>query len=299
MSNFSCPDKLNIKRLAVILLMFSSAAFAANEAPVKSSSKNYGVEKYIEHAKELFLQKLRKEALEEIEKARIFIKSKKDADTLDEKKRLFLDQYYSAESFQKYQEARIFNDTDRWNDCIRVVDLIANYDQTVKSVMLLKANCLKKSFQYDLLEKILFQLRQYDSTDIQLSLDMADVMILQKKIEGAGLILTQIKPVSSTDMEKHVLLRAKIFDLTSKTKEAIDLLREDQENYIDHVNVIYELSQMYLKKAANDWMARKYLALFVGRCKRMSAEELKLKELEDKCLKSQDAIVEIDKKLGV
>lgn len=111
--------------------------------------------------------------------------------------------------------------------------------------------------------------------------------------------LKKIEPKNSKQVERSIILKARILVASGQIDQAIDVLRKDHEAYLDHVEVIFELGMLYAQFDANLWPGRKTLSIFISRCKRMTPVELKTLNLDEKLVRAQTQLDLIDKKLGV
>ena len=208
MANFSKTYKLKLT-LALIWLLLSG--FATE----------------IEQSKTLMIQGNRKAAIELLDKAISKLKSPKEIAALADKRKLYLDQFISSEAFQLYQEAKLMNQADRFNDCVRELDKVALADQDGKQVLILRAQCLRGQNQMNAAEKILVQLAALDATDESVILDYIDLELSMNQLENAYQLIQ--KSQINKDSERFSVLKSKYFVLSNRTKEAIDVLRNDQE----------------------------------------------------------------------
>lgn len=248
--------------------------------------------------KTLLMQGKRKEAVDELDRARSRAKSGKEAQALLEKRKIFLEQFMTAESFQRYQGSRFHSKAKRWAECLKELDLAAQGDQDNRLVMSMRALCLKGSGQPDAAIKLYNVLWQLDPGDVASAMGLAEIALEQKRFEDGLQVLQSTPPATSADVERCAIFKARLLDGAGRFRDAVETLRVDQEKYIEHVQVIFELGSLYYKKPGSDWMARKYLTLFASRCRRIGTEELKERGMETQCRQAQEWAAELDKKLG-
>ena len=252
----------------------------------------------IEQAKTLLTQGRRREAVELLDKTKTKARKKYEHEALTGKRKLFLRQFLTADSFEKYQRAKMYLSSDRWIDCLKEIEAIQPGDQDNKLILVLKAECETDANLPERAEKTLGIIWQEEPDDVEAALQLATLYFDRKKSENSLQVLSKINPVLSEHVERTVILRSKLYVAAEKYSEAIMVLRDDQEKNIDHIGVIYELADAYMKKPGNDWLARKYFALFVTRCKRMKPDELKRRKLEKEYLKAQEMLTALEQKLS-
>lgn len=294
MSKILTLDKLKLvpNMIQLILLMVLITVYAYPSVPKEKISE-------IDQAKAFMVAGKRKEAIEVLDRIISKPKSQRESAAVLEKRKLFLDQFITNDAFQIFQEAKLMHQTERWSDCIKELDKIAVSDQDNKNVMSLRAKCLKSQKQLSDAEKILKLLVETDPSDEALLLDLVELYLLNNEPELANERLSKNQLSVIKDQERLAILKSKYYVATNRVKEAIDVLRNDQEKNLDHIYINYELGMLYYKKTTSDWMTRKYLSLFVSRTRKISAEELKLRNWETQVKQSQEILDEIEKKLGL
>ncbi len=294
MSKFLTPDKLKLyatnSSLLVCLLFTNANAYSAE---MKQNQNE------IEQSKTLLIGGNRKAAIDLLDKYIAKTKNSKSSSALTEKRKLYLEQFITNQAFQSYQEARLLLEVERFSDCIKEIDKIPLADQDNIDVLEVKAKCFIGQKLYIDAEKILKQMLLSDVANESAYLELIDLYILMGQTEQAFELIQKSANVSIKDQEKFTILKSKYFINTNRVKEAIDVLRADQEKNLDHIYINYELGMIYYKKTNSDWMTRKYLSLFVSRTKKLSVEELKTKGWDPLVKQSQEILDELEKKLGL
>lgn len=274
-------------KLLLIMLLMQTGFTADNE-----------LARGLSESRELFTAGKRLEAVAVIDKLIAMQKNKKTLQQLADKRKLYLEQFITTESFQGYQAARVFSLAERWSDCVKQLEKITESDKNSVLVMMLNAGCRKSLGNAVEAEVLLQKLLALMPGEDRVLIELGEIYLSQGKFELAQDTLRKLSTDTRASSERYVIASARILAAQDKVKEAIEVLKTDHENRIDHILVIFELGELYLKKGANDWMARKYYTLFQSRCKRVSAEEQKSSGLEKKCLETTERISEIDKRVG-
>jgi thioredoxin-like negative regulator of GroEL len=284
--------------LAALIALAAVSAEARPRGEKKEAAPSPAFTEAIQRAKAALLQGSRKNAIDLLEKARGLAKTRAETRDLGEKRRLFAEQFLTSDSFQRFQEAKGHRDAGHWEECVRVLDTVNGLDQDNTLVLVLRAACQVPLKQYDAgaasLEKVLAML----PGEIPAIYSLAEIQVARKR--GAeGLALLEAIPSGAADTERQVILRARLLEIAGRETEALEALRDDQENHLDHVEVLYELGMLYSRVGGNDWPARKMLSLFVTRCKRMKESDLKTRKLDALLPEAQAALQALDQKLGV
>lgn len=286
--------------VAVIAPMVVMAAQVA--APSKTSSIKASptvVKQLTLQSKQYMSQGDRKKAIETLNQALESSPSKQARRELQNKRVLFLEQFFNSESFQKYEASKVLYELDRSDECVRELGSVTEQDKDNLKVMHLKARCHMMLKQHDSASSLYKTILNYDSGDFQAVFGLAEIAVHEKKAAEGLALLQQVKPQASDDIEQYAILKSQLLEQSGKLQDAIEVLRLDQEAHLDHVQVLYELGMLYSRSKGNDWQARKMLSLFVTRCKRMKEEELKSRGFDAKLVQAQKMISTLDQRLGV
>ena len=288
---------------ALILLLAVSAHAKKRLRIEKSGVVTSAVAENIQLAKTLMFQSNRQRALDQLEKAKPFARSRADLKEISEKRLLFLEQFFSSKAFQRFQEARSLAELQRWDECLREIDHIKIDDSVADSdnllVLRLKADCQYSAKQYDLSLKTHQQVLTVVPDDRHALFGLVDIALEQKRYVQGVTLLEGITLKSSSETERFAILKARLLRALERPEEADEILKADHEAYLDHIEVLYELGMLYTTMSGHDWPARKMISLFVVRCKRMKESELKTRHLEMLLPKAQSILDSLDKKLGV
>jgi tetratricopeptide (TPR) repeat protein len=292
-----------MKQLLVLLIfasVFGSSGMAqAGHRSKKSVPQPSGAAAVIQQAKVIMTQGNRAQALELLDQARKLSRSKTEQREIAIKRTLFTEQFLTSDSFQAFQEAKALAEAERWDECLRELEGIKEKDKDNLLVLRLKAEGQSTLKQYDAAAKSFMAVLALVPGDLSASFGQVELALAQKQSAQGLALLGKTEPRLSADIERLVILRAKLLEQSERVTEATDLLREDQESHLDHTLVIYELGMIYTRVGGHDWQARKMLSLFITRCKRMKEADLKSRRLEPLLLQAQTALVALDKKLGV
>lgn len=250
-------------------------------------------------AKKHMAEGQRKKAIERLAVVQSSSKRKQDQQAAAAKRKLFAEQFLMAMSFQQYQEAKNLLQAGRPSECIQEVDSVGAGDFDNILISKLRADCAKALFQYETAQKNFQQVLEYVPNDFEANLGLSEVFYEQKKLEQALASLQSFQGKKSDEIEKYVLLKTRVLFTLGKEGEASDLLREDIERHLDHFHVIYELADTFLKTPGADWQARKYLLLFISRCKRFQEQELQKRGLTKKLEQAQASLEKVNAKLNV
>ncbi len=283
-----------IFRCIFIFIIF----FQCNVGIAQTKAKEPVQQDKIESAKLLFAQGKRNEAITMIERIKSKTKNKNEIEELEKKKKLFFEQFLTTESYQSYQDAKLFFQADRPSECLREIEKIQKSDQDNKLVLIQKGLCLKGNQQYELAEKEFTNIYSFESNNTSAILELAENSLLQNKIEEGFSWLSKVNSTLEEDDERHTILYAKLLIASNKEKAAIEILRTDSEKHLNHFFVHYELGVLYQKQTAMEWHARKHFTLFINRCKRLNADKIKEKKSEKACKDAQDQLEIIEKKLS-
>lgn len=291
-----------MRRVALSLLLLSLGATA--EAKPRSKSKaamlpTAAVSELVQQAKVLLAQGDRQQAYARLDKARESTKSKSEHRELAAKKVLFAEQFLTSEAFSHYQRAKALFELDRWEECLRELDSVGEKDQDNLIVLRLRSQCELSFQQLAPATKTLQQILAVVPDDIPASFSLVRVALAQKDPAGASATLERISPRTSSDIEQHVILKARALEMLAKPALAAEILKEDQDEYLDHVEVIHELGMLYTRMPGHDWQARKMLSLFITRCRRMKEADLQAKKFDKLLPVAQSTLILLDKKLGV
>lgn len=287
--------------ICAALAIFLEPSFAGTKKTKRAADQEVHskIAALVQQAKTLLAQGDRKQALILLENARAIANNKYDQRDLVSKQNIFSEQFITADSFQNFQEAKALADAERWDECLRELDSIAEKDRDNILVLRLRADSHLALRQYDLVVKNLNLILALRPGDLSSEFQLVEVAVAQKQVVLGLNLLEKIEPLSSLDIERVTILKAKLFEQSSRALEAVELLRQDQEAHLDHVVVLFELGMLYSRISGHDWSARKMLSLFVTRCKRMKESDLKLRHLDGMLSQAQLALIALDKKLGV
>lgn len=267
---------------------------AARRAAVPSAAASA-----VQQAKALLKEGRRKQAIEQLDKARLLAKSRIEQRELASRRALFAEQFLTAESFQKFQEASGLAELERWDECLRELDPVDARDQDNLLVLRLRAACQFSLKQYDPATKTFQAVLALSPGDLRAGFGLVEISLAQRKFPQGLSLLQTLEPKASPDVERHAILKSRLLELSDRPADAAEALRQDQESYLDHVEVLYELGMLYSRMPGHDWPARKLLSLFVSRCKRMKEAELKGRRFDLLLPQAQTALGAIDKRLGV
>ncbi len=283
----------------LVLVGAANWAVAAKKKKAAAEKQMPAVAVMVLQAKTLMAQGNRKLAIELLDRAAATSKSKTERRELLARRTLFLEQFLTSESFQNFEAARSFSTLDRWDECLHELDAIGEKDKDNVLGMRLRADCQRSLKQLAAAETTLKSVLALIPNDMQASFELAELAVTTRQTAPGLALLESIEPTLSADVERYVILKAKLLEQADKIDEAAELLREDQETRLEHVGVIYELGVLYMRMPGRDWPARKMLSLFVTRCKRMKETELKSRHLDLLLPLAQTALTALDKKLGV
>lgn len=253
----------------------------------------------VQQAKALMNQGNRRQAMDLLDRAANQTRVKTEIRELTAKRRLFAEQFLTAESFQSFQEARGLSRLEHWDECARELDAVGEKDRDNLLVLELRAECQMGAKQYALAEAAYKHVLSLMPADLGAALGLAEIAFTTKQSTQGLSLLEGIEPSESADVERLVILKSKLLEQAGRAEEGADLLKADQEAHLDHINVLYELGMLYSRISGRDWPARKMLSLFVTRCKRLKATELKARKLDQALPAAQATLAALDKKLGV
>lgn len=291
--------------IAVLLLVVAQLqganAIAKAKRPVarKSDQSAAQVQQYLKEAKAALLQGNRKASLELLEQARLLSRNTSEIKEVTSKRVLFAEQFLTSEAFQAYQETKHLAERERWDECLRNINSVGEKDKDNLNVLRLRAECQMGLKQFADASRTLSEVTLVVPDDVKARLDQVEIAVLEKRTDHGFAMLGAADPKSSPDQERFVILKARLLEQAGKPEAAEELLREDQEKHLDHVTVIHELGMLYTRMAGHDWPARKFLSLFITRCKRLKEAELKARKLDLLLPQAQATLAEIDKRLGV
>jgi len=253
----------------------------------------------IEGAKKLFLQSKRVEAIEQLNLAQKLAAKKNEFNLVKEKKRVFFEQYFLSESFQKLQNAKAQYELENYSQCLNILNSVASVDQTQLSILELKCKCALKNKDYDLALKSSKIIYDLDEDNIEAASVYGLSLYKLKKIKELDLFLQnqKIKGLMVKGIESFVLLRAKIYLEEKNNKELINFLMQYFEKFPNHNSVLLLLGKTLFEQFENKWLARKYLLIFLGRCKQMNQKEIESLELIHSCDEVVEWIAKIDKSM--
>lgn len=280
-----------------IFVMIVSAAFAKKTRKLDTENSEVGAA--IQKAKAILTQGKRKEAVELLDKLASEKMSKAQRAELDSKRSLFVEQFLTSDSFQRYEEAKGLAGAARADDCLRELEGVSAGDRDNIVVLRLKAACQVDSKAYDQAQKTYQAILATVPGDLSATFGSIEIDVEQKQYVKALKQAEAVEPKNSLDVEKQTLLRAKLYELTGDAARAEDVLRRDHEAHLDHIVVIFELGMLYTRMPGRDWPARKMLSLYVTRCRRMSDAELKARRFDATLQQAQSTLAALDRKLGV
>ena len=280
------------------LSAFEASAAKATRKKTATGQSSQLVDAVLQ-AKTLLAQGNRKLALEQLDKAKELAKTKADQKELAAKKILFAQQFLTSEAFQRYQESKGLAEQSRWEECLRELDSVNERDQDNLLVLKLRGQCEFAAKRYEPAAVTLKRVLAIVPSDSETSFALARVALAQKNAGEALSTLADVEPSTSLESEQQTILRAHALEMLEKPAQAADLLREDQERHLDHIEVIYELGMLYVRMTGRDWQARKLLSLFITRCKRLKDTELKARKFDLLLPEAQATLNAIDKRLGV
>lgn len=297
MSKFSIPDKL---KLAAVPILTGFLLQSANASPPLSRKVTLqAVERTLRQARTAMVENQRRVALSMLDQLRSASLSKAQTREVDAKRVLFAEQFFTSESFQKFQEAKDLASFERWDDCLRVLSAAGEPDQDNLMILRLRAKCQVGAKLHDQALKTNRTILGIIPGDTSATYELVEIAIVQHQT-GQGLaILDGIVPKASADVERHAILKSRLLRQLGKIEAAVELLKQDQERNVEHTEVLYELGMLYAEQGSHDWAARRLLSLFVTRCKRMTEADLKMRSYHLVMPAVQAKLAVIDRKLGV
>ncbi len=287
------------KELKSFLYVFLLVILTTSGQAQKQNQKKLNLDTILQESKSIFTQGKRKEAILKLNEALILTKSKKQQSQILAKRTLFSEQFFTSEAFQKYELAKSFAQAARWQDCLREIELVSQTDLNNILVLRIKSLCQIKLPQMNDALKSIQEILEFFPDDFEANLNKVEISLIQRSpLNGLG-ILEKIEPKTSLEVERIVIFKAKLLEMLGRSSEAVDVLRKDQETYLEHIEVLYELGTLYSRISGNDWLSRKFLLLFISRCKRIPQVELKKRSFDLLIPKTQALLLEIDKRLGI
>lgn len=302
MSKIIGRNKLKlIISLSIVLLN----ANTLSAAPKKTKSL---VDFGIQEAKELFLMSLRKASMERLDRLKSQARTKTELKRIQDQKLLFAEQFLTTKSFQEYVAAKSFAELELWGDCLKSLGEIKPDDQDNLLVLRQKAQCQRGAQQLDQAEKTLGSILELFPKDVFATLELAEIY-LSKGSATKGLEVLSPLNVQTLGLqtlafqERYALVKARLLEASDQALDALEVLKKHHEEHVENVKVIFELGMLYsrLKEstkqegAKNKWNARKYLSLFLSRCKRLDLNAPKNQALHKQVAQAQSLYTELEK----
>ncbi len=253
MSNFTLPNKLSPNKLFLVWV-FCCIALSQGSAGAALTPL------------ELLKKGNRKAALEMAHKEREIV----------------LRQFVLADNFQKFQDARAFFQSEYWAECLDRLKSVTLEDELNLDVLELKATCEFHKGLFDQSARTAAEIIDLDPQNPPGRILMARTALERKQYLVALNLLREVpaKPLSSEQTELVALLKARAYNSTGNTASAIQVLQEDHEKNLEHLESIFRLGELYDHIENKQWNARRYFSLFVTRCHRLPAGELQKRKLE-------------------
>ncbi len=212
---------------------------------------------------------------------------------------LIAEQFVTAENFQKFQDMKAYADAELWTDCSKISVNITKEDKTNIRVLKLLAQCQLMSGAVGEAETHYLSILQLSPMDSDGVMGLSVIHMHNKKYDDALKLLGTLNKRQDIDIEKLALLKSEINFFAGRIVEAVQILQQDHEKNLEHIQVLYQLGEYLQKINGEEWQARRAFALFISKYKKLKDNDLNKKNLSTQYIDAQARLATLDKKLEV
>jgi len=180
--------------------------------------------------------------------------------------------FFTEQGFKIYQSGLKNVESRKWKNAIEDFEKALSIEKynigIMKSLSQVFIFVGKISEARTILNKIVSSL----PWDIESAMVLAQLELDTGNYKDAAQTTEGILKAKPNDPKVKLIYSRSLFEL-GQTKEAIFSLKDSVQQNPEHLDSLFFLGKFYFDSDASDWMARKYLSLYLKRSKRLKTEQ--------------------------